>query len=193
VRFERYCDDVVIHCRTEAEAHQVRHAVAGRLADCGGLQLHPVKTRIVYCQDGARRRSHEHTSFTFLGYTFRSRLVRTKTGKYFFGFNPAISDQAAKRIRTQIRSWRLHLRSGSTLTDLAREINPIVQGWINYYGRFYRSALTFSLNGINRYLMRWVTQKYKRYRRRRMRAWDALGRAARLHPRLFAHWQLVKP
>ncbi len=113
-RFERYCDDVVVHCRSEAEAHQVREAIAERLGACGGLQLHPDKTRCVYCQDGKRRGSYEHTSFTFLGYGFRVRKVRTKTGKYFFGFNPAISDDAAKRIRAQIRSWRLHLRSGSS-------------------------------------------------------------------------------
>lgn len=193
VRFERYCDDVVVHCRSEAQAHRVREAIAARLAQCGGLQLHPDKTRIVYCKDGKRRASYEHTSFTFLGYGFRSRRIRTKTGAYFFGFNPAISDEAAKRIRAQIRSWRLHRRSGSTLVALAREINMVVRGWINYYGRFYRSALCSSLNRINDYLVRWIMQKYKRYRRRRMRARDALGRAARLYPGLFAHWQLVKP
>ncbi|MQA17444.1 MAG: reverse transcriptase [Pseudonocardiaceae bacterium] len=121
------------------------------------------------------------------------RKVRTKHGKYFFSFNPAISDEAAKHIRAQIRSWRLHLRSGSRLTDLAREINLVVRGWINYYGRYYPSALVYSLNRINDYLVRWIVHKYKRYRRRWMRARDALGRAATLHPRLFAHWQLVKP
>ncbi|WP_316959735.1 group II intron reverse transcriptase/maturase [Streptomyces sp. TRM68367] len=169
VAFERYCDDMVVHCRTEVEAHRVRQAIGERLVQCGGLQLHPDKTRIVYCRDGKRRGSYEHTSFTFLGYTFRSRKVRTRSGSYFFGFNPAISDEAAKRIRAQIRSWRLHLRSGSSLADLAREINPIVRGWINYYGRFYPSELVKSLKGINHYLMRWAMQKYKRLRRRRMR------------------------
>jgi group II intron reverse transcriptase/maturase len=193
VQFERYCDDVVVHCRSEAEAHHVREAIAARLAECGGLLLHPDKTRIVYCKDASRCGSYSHTSFTFLGYGFRSRLVRTKTGKYFFSFNPAISDEAAKRIRAQIRSWRLHRRTGSALADLAREINMTVRGWINYYGRFYRSALHSSLNRINDYLVRWITQKYKRYRGRRMRAWEALGKAAKLHPRLFAHWQLAKP
>lgn len=193
VRFERYCDDVVVHCRSEAEAHRVREAIAQRLDVCGGLQLHPDKTRIVYCQDDKRRGSYEHTSFTFLGYGFRVRKVRTKQGSYFFSFNPAISDEAAKRVRAQIRSWRLHLRSGSSLKDLAREINAVVRGWINYYGRYYPSALVPSLNRINDYLVRWTVQKYKRYRRRWMRARDALGRAATLYPGLFAHWKLVKP
>ncbi len=193
VAFERYCDDVVVHCRSEAEAHQVREAIAARLDECGGLQLHPGKTRIVYCKGGSRRGSYEHTSFTFLGYRFRVRKVRTRRGNYFFGFNPAVSDVAAKRIRAQIRSWRLHLRSGSSLKDLAREINAIVRGWTNYYGRFYPSALVPSLNRINDYLVRWIVQKYKRYKGRWMRARDALGRAARLYPGMFAHWKLVKP
>jgi RNA-directed DNA polymerase len=193
VQFERYCDDVVVHCRSETQAHQVREAIAVRLDECGGLELHPDKTHIVYCKDGKRRGSYEHTSFTFLGYGFRVRKVRTKTGKYFFSFNPAISDEAAKRIRGQIRSWRLHLRSGMTLEQLARDINPVVRGWINYYGRFYPSALVSSLNRINDYLVRWLVQKYKRFRRRWMRARDALGSHARLYPGLFAHWKSVKP
>jgi len=193
VSFERYCDDVVVHCRSEAEAHQVRDAIAVRLAECGGLQLHPDKTRIVYCRDGKRRGSAKHTALTFLGYTFRSRKVRARDGSYFFSFNPAISDEAAKRIRAQIRAWRLHLRSGSTLQDLARTINPIVRGWIAYYGRFYKSALVFSPKGINEYLMRWTMQKYKRMRRRRRRARQRLVVVARHDPGLFAHWQLVKP
>jgi RNA-directed DNA polymerase len=193
VRFERYCDDMVVHCRTEAEAHRVLGAIGERLAECGGLQLHPDKTRVVYCKDGKRRGSYDHTAFTFLGYTFRSRKVRLASGQYFFGFNPAMSDQAAKRIRAQIRSWRLHRRTGSTLQDLAREINVIVRGWINYYGRFYPSALVRSLNCINSYLVRWAMQKYKRYRRRQHRAREAMRKVARLNPELLAHWRLVTP
>ncbi|MFF7191516.1 group II intron reverse transcriptase/maturase [Streptomyces sp. NPDC008222] len=193
IQFERYCDDVVVHCRSEAEAHRVREAIAGRLAECGGLQLHPDKTRLVYCKDGNRRGSAEHTSFTFLGYEFRVRRLRTKRGDYFFGFNPAISTEAAKQIRAQIRRWRLHLRSGWSLEQLAREINPVVRGWINYFGRFHPSALYSSLNRINDYLVRWLVRKYKRFKRKRARARDALGRHARRFPGLFAHWKLVKP
>ena len=193
VRFERYCDDVVVHCVSENQAHRVRQAIAERLAECGGLKLHPDKTRIVYCKDGTRRGSYEHTSFTFLGYGFRVRKAKSKQGRFFFGFNPAISDEAAKQMRAQIRRWRLHLRSGSTLEQLAREINPVVRGWINYYGRFCPSELYSSLNRIDDYLVRWLVQKYKRFRRKRARARDALGRHARRFPGLFAHWKLVKP
>lgn len=193
VRFERYCDDVVVHCRNEAQAHQVRQAIGGRLAECGGLELHPDKTRIVYCKDRNRCGSAEHTSFTFLGYGFRVRRLRTKRGDYFFGFNPAVSDEAAKQIRMQIRHWRLHLRSDTTLEELAREINPVVRGWINYFGRFHPSALLSTLNRINDYLVRWLVRKYKRFKRKRARAREALSRHARRFPGLFVHWKLVKP
>lgn len=193
VRFERYCDDVVIHCRTEAVATSVLDAIRKRLFECGGLLLHPDKTRIVYCKDGQRRASAEHTSFVFLGYEFRVRLARTKTGKFFFGFNPALSKDAGKRLRAQIRSWRLHRRSGSTLADLAQAINPVVRGWTNYYGAFRPSELSFTLNRINYYLMRWFMRKYKRFRGRQRRAWKALGRAALANPTLFAHWRYARP
>ena len=183
----------MIHCHSEEQARLVRDATAKRLAECGGLQLHPDKTRIVYCKDGKRRGSYDHTSFTFLGYEFRVRKVRARHGEYFVGFTPAISDEAAKRIRAQIRSWRLHLRSGWSLKELAREVNMTVRGWINYYGRFRPSALHPSLNRINDYLVRWVVQKYKRYRGKWMRARAALRKAERLYPLLFAHWKLVKP
>jgi RNA-directed DNA polymerase len=193
VRFERYCDDVVVHCRNEVQAHQVREAIAGRLAECGGLELHPQKTRIVYCRDRNRRGSAEHTSFTFLGYGFRVRKLRTKRGDFFFGFNPAVSDEAAKQVRVQIRRWRLHVRSDTTLEELAREINPVVRGWINYFGRFHPSALLSTLNRINDYLVRWLVRKYKRFKWKRARAREALNRHARRFPGLFAHWKLVKP
>jgi RNA-directed DNA polymerase len=193
VRFERYCDDVVVHCRNEVQAHQVREAIAGRLAECGGLELHPQKTRIVYCRDRNRRGSAEHTSFTFLGYGFRVRKLRTKRGDFFFCFHPAISDEAAKQIRVQIRRWRLHVRSDTTLEELAREINPVVRGWINYFGQFHPSALLSTLNRINDYLVRWLVRKYKRFKRKRARAREALSRHARRFPGLFAHWKLVKP
>jgi group II intron reverse transcriptase/maturase len=193
IEFERYCDDVVVHCRTEAMAYRVRQAIADRLAECGGLQLHPVKTRIVYCKDGRRRGSAEHTSFTFLGYEFRVRLARTRTGKFLFGFNPAMSKDAGKRLRRQIRSWRLHLRSGSTLEQLADEVNLVVRGWINYYGRFRPSELHFTLHRINHYLVRWIMQKFKRFRGRERRAWQALHRVAAANPTMFVHWRYVRP
>ncbi len=141
VQFERYCDDAVVHCRSESQAHQVRDAIAARLAQVG-LELHPEKTRIVYCKDADRRDDHEVTSFTFLGYEFRPRLAKSKTGHHFVSFLPAVSTDAMKAMGRVIRSWHLARRSDKSLDDLARMFNSIVQGWINYYGRFYKSRFT---------------------------------------------------
>jgi RNA-directed DNA polymerase len=189
VRFERYCDDVIVHARSEREARQLRAVIASRLAECG-LELNERKTRIVYCKDSTRRGAHEHVSFDFLGYTFRPRLSRSKSGGQFVNFLPAVSDDARKQMGREIRRWRLHLRSGTTLTDLARSINVIVQGWINFYGRFYRSELVRLLRRINEYLVRWAMRKYKRLRRRPARARRLVAEVHRREPDLFAHWRI---
>jgi RNA-directed DNA polymerase len=193
VTFERYCDDAVIHCSSQAQAVKVRDALAARLADVG-LELHPGKTRIVYCKDADRRGEHEVTSFTFLGYTFRPRLAKNKRGKHFVSFLPAVSKDAVKAMGREMRSWHIARRSDKSLTDLARMFNSIVQGWINYYGRFYKSMLYPLLRRINEHLVRWACRKYKRLRRRERRAKELLARAARRFPALFAHWRFgLKP
>jgi RNA-directed DNA polymerase len=193
VRFERYCDDVIVHARSEREARQLRAAIASRLADCG-LELNERKTRIVYCKDSTRRGSYEHESFDFLGYTFRPRLARSKYGSSFVNFLPAVSGEARKRLGREIRRWRLHRWSGKTLTDLARSINAIVRGWTNFYGRFYRSELVRLLRRINDYLVRWAMRKYKRLRRRPAKARRFLADVYRREPSLFAHWRFgVRP
>jgi len=189
IRFERYCDDVIVHARSEQQARQLRDAIASRLAECG-LELNEPKTRIVYCKDSTRRGSHEHRSFDFLGYTFRPRLSRSKSGGQFVNFLPAVSDDARKRLGREIRRWRLHARSGTTLTGLARSINAVVRGWIGYYGRFYRSELARLLRRINGYLVRWAMRKYKRLRRRPAPARRLLAEVYRREPSLFAHWRI---
>ena len=131
IPFERYCDDAVVHCGSERQARQVRDAIAARLAQVG-LELHPDKTRIVYCKDDDRRGDHEATSFTFLGYTFRPRLAKSKYGKHFVSFLPAVSKDAVKAMGAEIRSWHWAERSDKSLDDLARMFNSVVQGWINY-------------------------------------------------------------
>jgi RNA-directed DNA polymerase len=186
VQFERYADDAVVHCATEREARQVLAALTGRMEEVG-LRLHPAKTKIVYCKDGRRRGSHEHTSFTFLGYTFRPRGARRANGSMFVGFQPAVGPGALKEMGQQIRQWRIHTRTRHDLNELARAINPIVAGWMNYYGRFYRSQMHPLLQRINTYLMRWAGKKYKRLRSyKRFKAWW-LGVIDR-DPKLFAHW-----
>jgi len=193
VTFERYCDDAVIHCGSERQARQVRDALAARLAQVG-LELHPDKTRIVYCKDANRHGLYEHTSFTFLGYTFRPRLAISRSGRHFVSFLPAASKEAIKAMGQVLRSWRLANRSDKTLADLARMFNNVVQGWINYYGRFYQSGLYPLLRRINDYLVKWACRKFKRLRRREKKARELLAATARRYPALFAHWRFgVKP
>ena len=187
IRFERYSDDAIVHCASERQARFVRQKIDKRLGDWG-LKLHPVKTRIVYCKDANRHGSYEHEQFNFLGYTFRQRLCKSRQGKYFAGFTPAVSDDNLKAIGQKIRQWRLHLRSDAALTELARSINPVVQGWITYYGAFHPSRLDPPLERINAYLARWACQKYKRLKRHPRRANRLLANVARRDPNLFAHW-----
>ncbi len=174
---------------TERQAHEVWAALAERLESVG-LRLHPDKTKVVYCKDGRRRRSHENTSFTFLGYTFQPRGALGRTGNLFLGFQPAVSAQALKKMSDEVRRWRLHRHTGLDLDDLAKTINPIVAGWMQYYGRFYRSRLYPLLQRINTYLLRWAGKKYKRLRSyRRFTKWwrGILDR----DPGLFTHWPWV--
>ena len=187
--FERYADDVVVHCNSEQQAKYVLTAIAKRLGQCK-LELHPEKTRIVYCKDEKRKGSYEHERFDFLGFTFRPRLSKSKKGRYFVNFSPAISDKAGKNTSGAIRSWRLHLRSDRTLEELAQVVNPRVQGWINYYGSYYRSAIHQHLRQLEAYLVRWAIRKYKRFKRHKSWAGTWLGRIAKQAPSLFAHWRL---
>jgi RNA-directed DNA polymerase len=187
IGFERYADDAVVHCRSRAQAVMIREAIAERFAQVG-LELHPDKTRVVYCKDSNRTGSYEHEQFTFLGYTFRPRLARNKRGKGFVSFLPAVSNEALTSIRQRVRRWRLHRWVTTDLRNLAKEVNPVVGGWINYYGRFYRTKLRPALDHINAYLLRWVMGKFKRFRRRTTRARQWLKNVARREPTLFVHW-----
>jgi RNA-directed DNA polymerase len=187
VQFERYADDAVVHCVTERQARQVLAALGNRMEEVG-LRLHPGKTRIVYCQDKWRRGSYEHTSFTFLGFTFRQRGAKDRNGSTFMRFLPAISKDAQKKISQEVRSWRVHRQIGRTFAEIARRINPVIRGWMQYYGRFYRSALYPLLARINAYLVQWIRKKYKRLAGLRKALRSLAGAAAR-YPRLFTHWQ----
>lgn len=189
VAFERYADDAVVHCVTERQARRVLAEIGERMAQVG-LRLHPAKTKIVYCRDGRRRLDYEHTAFTFLGFTFRARKASDRNGVCFTSFLPAVSADALKKMGARVRSWRLHLRTGSTFTDLARLINPVVRGWMNYYGAFYRSALYPLFQRINHYLVRWLRKKYKRLRTFK-KAHAAWKRATKQYPRFLAHWEWV--
>jgi len=191
--FARYADDVVVHCQTESEVGALRKAIAGRLAQCK-LELHPEKTKEVYCKDDGRRGHYPNEKFDFLGFTFRPRRSKNCWGKFFIGFSPAVSDKAAKTMRRTMRSWRLHLRSDRALDDLSRMFNPVLRGWINYYGSYYKSALYPIMRQLNRALTRWAMRKFKKLRGHQRQATHWLGRIARRESNLFAHWRLgVRP
>jgi len=187
--FERYADDEIVHCRTEKEAQEVGAAIAARLQECR-LELHPEKTKIVYCKDDDRRGNYPNEKFDFLGYTFRPRRSKNRFGKFFINFSPAVSDKAGKAMRAEIRSWKLHLRSDKAIEDLSRMFNPIIRGWLQYYGRYYRSALYPPMRQLDRSLARWAYRKYKKLRGHLRRATHWVRRIARRDPRLFAHWQM---
>ena len=190
VPFERYADDAVAHCVNRRQAERVLSAIAERMNELG-LQLHPDKTRIVYCKDDKRRGQHEHTSFTFLGFTFRPRKARnSRDGGYFTSFLPAMSTGALKAKGAELRALRIHRRTNLSLHDLARWLNPIVAGWMQYYGRFYRSVMYPLLQRVSTYLKRWAGKKYRRLRAhtRFQRWWAGLFER---QPGLFAHWKWV--
>jgi RNA-directed DNA polymerase len=187
--FERYADDIVAHCDTEVQARNLLDSIATRLGTLG-LELHPEKTKVVFCKDANRRGEAEHTSFDFLGYTFRGRLARGRGG-YFVSFSPAISAQARKVVGQKVRAWHLRRRSGSDLAGLAEGINPQVRGWFGYYGAFYRSELSILAKRIDEHLVSWAMQKFKRLRGRPIRAWAWFRAVRQREPTLFAHWQLL--
>jgi RNA-directed DNA polymerase len=193
VPFCRYADDGVVHCGAEAEAGLMKEVLESRFKECN-LELHPEKTRIIYCKDDDRRGEHPHTRFDFLGFTFRPRRSKDRWGKSFINFSPAVSNEAGKEMRQETRRWKLHLRSDKSLEDLSRMLSPKVRGWINYYGSFYKSALYPTLRHLNRILVRWAMRKFKRLRHHLTNAVYWLGRIAKRQPELFPHWQFgVKP
>jgi len=189
VRFCRYADDAVIHCKSLAQAQLVLRRIAERFQACG-LELHPSKTRIVYCKDLNRPLDHLAIEFTFLGYTFRPRKAVDKYGRVYVNFSPAVSRAACKAMRQTIRGWHLQLKCDKELADLSAMFDPILAGWQQYYGRFHGSAMSTIWKHVNAYLVRWLMRKYKRLARHKTRAWRALGRLAQRNPQAFVHWRM---
>ncbi len=185
----RYADDGVIHCRTKEEAEKILSSLKERLEEVG-LEIHPEKTQIVYCKDDDRRGSHTNTSFDFLSYTFRPRLVKSRNGEFFVSFTPAVSNKASKAMRQAIRRWKLQFKTDVEITDLAKIYNTKIRGWINYYGAFNKSAMNPVLKHINKALQKWGKRKYKKLKRSNKKARKWLRRTATDMPGLFVHWQM---
>ncbi len=189
IPFERYADDVICHCVSEAQARVLKDALEQRLAQCR-LALHPHKTRIVYCKDANRHGNYPEQRFDFLGYAFRPRSSRNRKGKLFVSFAPAVSDKAAKAMRQRIRRWRLHHRNDLALDEIAQWARPVIAGWVRYYGRFHASTLRGALVTLDVFLVRWAKRKYLRLRGHHGHAWGWLHRVQTRQPHLFAHWTL---
>lgn len=190
IPFERYADDVICHCRSERQAKDLLDAIKSRLAECR-LKLNLQKTRLIYCKDSNRKGSYTNESFDFLGFTFRPRLSKTRHGKYFVNFSPAVSNKATKAMRQTIRSWNLPRRSDKSLEDFAHIFNPIIRGWMNYYGAYYKSALYRTFWHLDRLLSRWASRKYRKLRGRQRKAQQWLRRIRKRQPWLFAHWRFA--
>ena len=160
----------------------------------GKLELNPEKTKIVYCQDGKRQGNYPNTSFDFLGYTFRARMSKTQNRGYFVNFSPGVSNKAKKRLREKIRKMEIHRKTWAELDDVVKMLNPVLRGWINYFNKYYKSAILPALNGIDNVLIKWARKKYKKLNRNRSRAKRWLSSIAKREPDLFAHWQAgVRP
>ena len=187
IPFCRYADDGIAHCHTLEEAQRLLEQHGERLKECG-LELHPQKTRIVYCKDASRELEHDEIAFDFLGYTFRPRSTMSRQGDLFVGFNPAVSRTALKKMRQSIRRWRLQLKSHLSLEELGEWVSPVVRGWLNYYGYFRASALQLITSHLDSYLLRWAMRKFKRLKRHESRARRWLSEQKDKLPGLFPHW-----
>jgi RNA-directed DNA polymerase len=185
----RYADDGLVHCRSEQEAQAVKQALQARFEQCG-LEPHPTKTKIVYCKDGSRKGKYPNTKFDFLGYTFRPRLVKNrKRNSMFVSFTPAVSAAAIKTMRQTIRKLNYRNRTELSLADISRLHNPVLRGWLEYYGRFSPSAMYPVLRHFNMTLVAWAMRKYRRLKDHKTRASLFLEGISERQPHLFVHWQ----
>jgi group II intron reverse transcriptase/maturase len=189
----RYADDGLVHCKSYDEANSILGSLGQRFNDCG-LELHPEKTKIVYCKDSKRKQEYPIHEFKFLGFTFIGRTaMNRKTKELFNGFQPAVSKDALRAMRKQVKQkWKLHLRSEVSLETLAKTYNPIIRGWIQYYGKFYKTELSSLANYINLKLVRWARRKYKSLKGHKQKAYDWLVRVFNTNPTLFEYWKLFK-
>ncbi len=183
----RYADDAIIHCVSQSQGNLIMDKLDTRLVNCG-LELHPTKTKLVYCKDSNRKISAENVLFTFLGYTFKPRKACARNGKSFASFLPAISNDAKKSIRQTVKDWRLLWMTNKSLQDIANKYNAVIQGWLNYYGKYGRKELTSVLESINKHLCFWIRRKYKKYKRKPYKARSLLMKMIKLNTNLFAHW-----
>jgi len=185
--FERYADDIIVHCKSQGEAEEILLQITNRMNQCK-LELHPDKTKIVYCKDYKRKEVHKQVQFDFLGFSFQPRPTKdNQTGRIFNCFEPAISRASQKKIVEEINSLKIHRRSDLTIEEIAEALNSKLQGWINYYGKYRKWVFLNTFRRLRLRMMRWVSNKYKIKSIRQSYLW--LRNFQITHPKLFAHWQ----
>jgi RNA-directed DNA polymerase len=192
--FERYADDSVIHCQNKLKADKVLKELEARLQECG-LEMHPEKTKIVYCKDSNRNERQPYSEFDFLGFTFRPRQAQNSNRKETFtNWLPAASRTSMKSMTEKMKGWTIFRASDVQIEDIAKAINPILKGWINYYGKFYRAKLVGFMNSVNQMIARWARRKYKNLRTSLLKAIRWLEKLSVRNPSLFPHWEFgAKP
>lgn len=185
----RYADDGLVHCKTEWEAKQLLAELKARFEACK-LELHPDKTKIIYCKDSNRKGGHQNIKFDFLGYTFMGRTAKNnKENRFFMSFLPAVSKSALNDMRTTTRERKFWRRSDWELEDIARIFNPVLNGWLNYYGCFNKSSLYPMVRHFNKTLVAFMMRKYKKLKGRKTKAAKVLEKISKNKPHLFAHWK----
>ena len=190
IAFERYADDIVIHCYSERQAQMIWQKLVVRMKECE-LELHPDKTKIVYCREWKNNKRRSASSFDFLGFTFKLRQTADRRGKRFMGFNPSINKSGKKSIMDKVKDWSLNKRMGFELSSIAKLVNPQIRGWINYYGRFRPYDLMGIWLYIDRKIMKWAMKKYKSLKKSSKRVWNWLLRIVKREPHLFEHWKYL--
>lgn len=188
VSFERFADDIIVHCKTEKQANYILMRIKMRMQRCK-LDLHPVKTKIVYCKDDRRTHDYLNTKFDFLGHTFRMRRTKTKEGKISLKFGLMVSKTSLKKMYEKIRELDFHRQVSVDIRQIATLINPILRGWINYYGKFTKWDLGYFFYRLNLRLIKWARNKYKRLRTCKRRAYAWLQKLQEESPDLFTHWR----
>ena len=184
----RYADDGLVHCKTEQEAQQLLVDLKQRFEMCR-IELHPGKTKVIYCKDGNRQERYHNTEFTFLGYDFCSRTVRNpRIGDVFMSFSPAVSKAAAKSMRSQVRKSGVRKRADLSLEEIAQWYNPILRGWIGYYGYYNRSAMESVMRHFNKTLVSWAMRKFEKLRGHKTKAFEFMQKIKSANPELFVHW-----
>jgi RNA-directed DNA polymerase len=188
VEWCRYADDGLLHCNTQYKARHLHAVLIQRFKECG-LELHPDKTKIVYCKEKLRKGCYPNTQFDFLGYSFRKRWVKNmKDNSLFMSFTPAVSKSSLNTMRDKIRERRFSKRTEMSIEQIADEFNPVLRGWINYYGRFNFTGLYPMFRYFNSILLRWARRKFKNAKGR-VKAAGIIRMIRKDRPLLFAHWK----